>query len=125
MVLLNGDLELLPGISVKVFPGAHGKYAGGDTSRVGQEGLLHFRSDSDFASSRRNVGDGVRSVSSANHREPQEVLCAWAIPERWLTVFTHDDKRRGDMWSAGSAALKGRSSTVAYAFPVLPQAFTL
>jgi hypothetical protein len=37
--------------------------------------------------------------------ESRKKYYAWAIPERWLTVFTHDDARRpGDMWSAGSGA---------------------
>src|SRR5260370_17834801 len=36
--------------------------------------MLHFRSDPDLKSSRPDLGDGLRSVSAQNHREPQEIL---------------------------------------------------
>jgi hypothetical protein len=34
--------------------------------------------------------------------ESRKKYYAQAIPEKWLTVFTHDDKTPGDMWSAAS-----------------------
>src|ERR1019366_10800773 len=40
------------------------------------DGVLHLRSDSDLSPSRPNLGDGVRSVSARNHREPEKVLRA-------------------------------------------------
>ena len=47
MVLLNGDLELSPGISVKVFPGHTANMQAVIIESGRQEGMLHLRPDSD------------------------------------------------------------------------------
>jgi glyoxylase-like metal-dependent hydrolase (beta-lactamase superfamily II) len=90
MVLLNGDHELSPGISVKVFPGHTANMQAVIIEGGGKKACY--------------ISD---LIPTANHLDltwlmafdlfPLETIesrkkyYAQAIPERWLTVFTHDD----------------------------------
>jgi glyoxylase-like metal-dependent hydrolase (beta-lactamase superfamily II) len=99
MVLLNGDQELAPGISVKVFPG--------HTANM-QAVILESGADN------MNGGTGKKTacyisdlIPTSAHLDLTWVMAfdlfpletiesrkkyyARAIPEKWLTVFTHDD----------------------------------
>ena len=90
MQLLRGDQEIVPGISVTRVPRPHGAYAGGGGGQRRQNRLLHFRSHSHRRAHRSDVGDGLRSVTHRHDRQ-QKRYYAQAFPEKWLTVFTHDD----------------------------------
>ena len=111
MVLLDGDHELSPGISVKIFPGHTANMQAVIIEGGGESGKKAcYISD---------------LIPTANHLDLTWVMAfdlfpletiesrkkyyARAIPERWLTVFTHDDPtpwgyvERGDR---GRLALK-------------------
>jgi len=91
MVLLNGDQELLPGISAKVFPGHTANMQAVIIESGGKKACY--------------ISD---LIPTSNHLEPTWVMAfdlfpletiesrkkyyAQAIPEKWLTVFTHDDQ---------------------------------
>jgi glyoxylase-like metal-dependent hydrolase (beta-lactamase superfamily II) len=95
MVLLSGDLELLPGISVKVFPGhtanmqaviveSHG---GGDAKKT-----ACYISDLIPTSAHLDLTWVMAfDLFPLQTIESRKRYYAEAIPERWLTVFTHDD----------------------------------
>ena len=90
MVLLNGDLELLPGISVKVFPG----------HTASMQAVI--------VESRNKKACYISDLIPTSHHldltwvmafdlfpletiESRKKYYERAIAERWLTVFTHDD----------------------------------
>jgi len=89
MVLLSGDLEILPGISVKVFPG----------HTANMQAVI-------VESNRQKACYISDLIPTSNHIDLTWVMAfdlfplqtiesrkkyyASAIPERWLTVFTHD-----------------------------------
>jgi glyoxylase-like metal-dependent hydrolase (beta-lactamase superfamily II) len=89
MVLLSGDLQLLPGISVKVFPGHTANMQAVIVESGGKKACY--------------ISD---LIPTSAHLDPTWVMAfdlyplltieskkryyAQAIPERWLTVFTHD-----------------------------------
>ena len=91
MVLLSGDLELLPGISVRVFPGHTANMQAVMVASGGQTACY--------------ISD---LIPTSAHLDPTWLMAfdlfplqtiaskkryyAQAIPERWLTVFTHDDQ---------------------------------
>jgi glyoxylase-like metal-dependent hydrolase (beta-lactamase superfamily II) len=96
MVLLDGDRELTPGISVKVFPG--------HTANM-QAVII----ESGGAGSEKKKACYISDlIPTSNHLDLTWVMAfdlfpletiesrkkyyAQAIPERWLTVFTHDDQ---------------------------------
>jgi|HubBroStandDraft_1064217.scaffolds.fasta_scaffold04687_2 glyoxylase-like metal-dependent hydrolase (beta-lactamase superfamily II) len=95
MVLLNGDQEIVPGISVKVFPG--------HTANM-QAVILENGGGGNGQKKACYISD---LIPTSNHLDVTWVMAfdlypletiesrkkyyAWAIPERWLTVFTHDD----------------------------------
>ncbi len=96
MVLLNGDVELLPGISVKVFPG--------HTANM-QAVIIESGGGGSEKKTACYISD---LIPTSNHLDLTWVMAfdlfpletiesrkkyyAQAIPERWLTVFTHDDQ---------------------------------
>ncbi len=96
MVLLNGDQEIVPGISVKVFPG---HTANMQAVMIESGGGGHEKKKACYISD---------LIPTSNHLDLTWVMAfdlfpletiesrkkyyAWAIPERWLTVFTHDDQ---------------------------------
>jgi glyoxylase-like metal-dependent hydrolase (beta-lactamase superfamily II) len=100
MELLDGDHEIAPGISVKVFPG--------HTANM-QAVIIESGADN------KNGGNGKKTacyisdlIPTSAHLDLTWVMAfdilpletiesrkkyyAQAIPERWLTVFTHDDQ---------------------------------
>ena len=78
MTLLRGGEEIVPGISVKTFPGhtAHMQAvivrSGGGARK--EDGLLHLRPDSHQRAHQCHLGDGIRPLSARDHRKPQAVL---------------------------------------------------
>jgi len=96
MVLLNGDHELLPGISVKVFPGHTANMqaviiesGGGDT---GTKKACYI---SDLIPTSMHIDLTwvmAFDLFPLQTIESRKKYYAWAMPERWLTVFTHDDQ---------------------------------
>jgi glyoxylase-like metal-dependent hydrolase (beta-lactamase superfamily II) len=95
MILLDGDREIVPGVSVKVFPG--------HTANM-QAVIVESGSGSD----KRKACYISDLIPTRNHLDLTWVMAfdlfplttieskkkyyADAIPERWLTVFTHDDQ---------------------------------
>ena len=76
MELLQGDREIVPGVSVKVFPG-HTEHMQAVILRSARpDSLLYIRSDSHQRAHRSHLGHGIRSAAAANHRKPQAILCA-------------------------------------------------
>ncbi len=96
MVLLDGDRELLPGISVKVFPG--------HTANM-QAVIIESGGEDNEKKTACYISD---LIPTSNHLDLTWVMAfdlfplqtiesrkkyyAQAIPEKWLTVFTHDDQ---------------------------------
>ena len=100
MVLLNGDQELSPGISVKVFPGhtanmqaviieSGGESAGGGNGKK----TACYISDLIPTSAHLDITWVTAfDLFPLETIESRKKYYAQAIPERWLTVFTHDDQ---------------------------------
>jgi len=96
MVLLSGDMELLPGISVKVFPGHTAnmqaviiKSGGGGNEKK----TACYISDLIPTSNHLDVTWVMAfDLFPLETIESRKKYYAQAIPERWLTVFTHDDQ---------------------------------
>src|SRR2546426_2390476 len=95
MVLLSGDLELLPGISVKGFPG--------HTANM-QAVIVESNGGGDAKKTACYISDLIPTSAHLDLTwvmafdlfplqtiESRKRYYAEAIPERWLTVFTHDD----------------------------------
>ena len=100
MVLLNGDLELLPGISVNVFPGHTANMqaviieSGGESGGGGNEKKKAcYISDLIPTSAHLDLTWVMAfDLFPLETIESRKKYYAQAIPERWLTVFTHDDR---------------------------------
>jgi glyoxylase-like metal-dependent hydrolase (beta-lactamase superfamily II) len=90
MTLLRGDEEILPGISVKTFPG-HTAHMQAVIVKSG--GLTAcYISDLIPTSAHINITWGMAfDLYPLETIESRKKYYAQAIPERWLTVFTHDD----------------------------------
>jgi len=91
MTLLRGGEEILPGISVKTFPG-HTAHMQAVIVRSG--GLTAcYISDLIPTSAHINITWGTGfDLYPLETIESRKKYYAQAIPERWLTVFTHDDQ---------------------------------
>ena len=91
MTLLRGGEEIVPGISVKTFPGhtAHMQAV-----IVRSRGLTAcYISDLIPTSMHINLTWGMAfDLFPLQTIESRKQYYAQAIPERWLTVFTHDDQ---------------------------------
>jgi glyoxylase-like metal-dependent hydrolase (beta-lactamase superfamily II) len=96
MVLLNGDLELLPGISVKVFPGhtANMQAVLIESGGAGRERKMACYISDLIPTSLHLDLTWVMAFDlfPLDTIESRKKYYARAIPERWLTVFTHDDQ---------------------------------
>jgi glyoxylase-like metal-dependent hydrolase (beta-lactamase superfamily II) len=91
MVLLNGDLELLPGISVKVFPGHTANMQAVIVENGGKTAC--YISDLIPTSAHLDITWVTAfDLFPLQTIESRKKYYAQAIPERWLTVFTHDDQ---------------------------------
>ena len=90
MELLHGDQEIVPGVSVKVFPGhtAHMQAvlvsSGGKTACYISD-LIPTSAHLDLT---WVMGFDLYPLQTIDSRRS---YYAQALPERWLTVFTHDD----------------------------------
>jgi glyoxylase-like metal-dependent hydrolase (beta-lactamase superfamily II) len=110
MTLLRGGEEILPGISVKTFPG-HTAHMQAVIVKSG--GLTAcYISDLIPTSAHINITWGMAfDLYPLETVESRKKYYAQAIPERWLTVFTHDDAtpwgyvERGDRGRLGLANL--------------------
>jgi glyoxylase-like metal-dependent hydrolase (beta-lactamase superfamily II) len=96
MTLLRGGEEIVPGISVKTFPGhtAHMQAvivrSGGG---VNEKKTACYISDLIPTSLHINLTWGMAfDLFPLQTIESRKQYYAHAIPERWLTVFTHDDQ---------------------------------
>jgi glyoxylase-like metal-dependent hydrolase (beta-lactamase superfamily II) len=91
MTLLRGDEEIVPGISVKTFPG-HTAHMQAVIVRSG--GLTAcYISDLIPTSMHINLTWGMAfDLFPLQTIESRKQYYAQALPERWLTVFTHDDQ---------------------------------
>jgi glyoxylase-like metal-dependent hydrolase (beta-lactamase superfamily II) len=90
MVLLNGDLELSPGISIKVFPGHTANMQAVIVESGGKKAC--YISDLIATSAHLDLTWVMAfDLFPLQTIESRKKYYAWAIPERWLTVFTHDD----------------------------------
>ena len=95
MVLLNGDLELLPGISVKLFPGhtANMQAVVIESGAGNEKKTACYISDLIPTSAHLDLTWIMAfDVLPLQSIESRKKYYASAIPEKWLTVFTHDDQ---------------------------------
>ncbi len=91
MVLLNGDQELSPGISVKVFPGHTANMQAVIVESGGQKAC--YISDLIPTSNHLDVTWVMAfDLFPLQTIEYRKKYYSAAIPEKWLTVFTHDDQ---------------------------------
>ena len=89
MTLLNGGEEIVPGISVKTFPG-HTGHMQAIIVRSGGKTACYI-SDLIPASAHLDLAWGMAfDLYPLQTIESRKQYYAEAIPERWLTVFTHD-----------------------------------
>ena len=95
MVLLDGDQELAPGVSVKIYPGhtAHMQAVIIDGGGGGNESKKAcYISDLIRTSAHLDLTWVMAfDVLPLQSIESRKKYYAQAIPERWLTVFTHDE----------------------------------
>jgi len=91
MVLLNGDAELVPGISVKVLPG----HTANMEAVIIESGSRKACYISDLIPTSAHLDMTwvmAFDVLPLQSIESRKKYYASAIPEKWLTVFTHDDQ---------------------------------
>lgn len=89
MVLLSGDLELLPGISVRVFPG----HTANMQAVIVESGGKKACYISDLIPTSAHLHPTwvmAFDLYPLQTIESRKKYYAEAIPEKWLTVFTHD-----------------------------------
>jgi glyoxylase-like metal-dependent hydrolase (beta-lactamase superfamily II) len=90
MQLLRGDQEIAPGISVKVFPG-HTAHMQGVMVTSGGKTACYI---SDLIPTSAHIDLTwvmAFDLSPIDTIDSRKLYYAQAIPEKWLTVFTHDD----------------------------------
>jgi len=94
MELLDGDREIVPGISVKVFPG----HTANMQAVIVESGSGHERKKACYISDLIPTSMHIDltwvmafDLFPLQTIESRKKYYAWALPERWLTVFTHDD----------------------------------
>jgi glyoxylase-like metal-dependent hydrolase (beta-lactamase superfamily II) len=91
MTLLNGGEEIVPGISVKTFPG-HTAHMLGIIAQSGEKTACYI-SDLMPTSAHIDLTWGMGfDLYPLQTIESKKEYYARALPERWLTVFTHDPK---------------------------------
>ena len=91
MTLLRGDAEIVPGISVRVYPGHTRDMQAILVQSGGQDGVLHLRPDSDQLHLDLNWVMSY-DLYPLETIESRKRYYAEALPEKWLTMFTHDAK---------------------------------
>ena len=91
MTLLRGGEEILPGISVKTFPGHTAHLQAVIVKSRGMTAC--YISDLIPTSAHINITWGMAfDLYPLETIDSRKKYYAQAIPERWLTVFTHDDQ---------------------------------
>jgi len=96
MELLDGDCEITPGVSVKVFPG----HTANMQAVIVESGIGNDRKKACYISDLIPTSMHIDitwvmafDLFPLQTIESRKKYYGWAIPERWLTVFTHDDAR--------------------------------
>jgi glyoxylase-like metal-dependent hydrolase (beta-lactamase superfamily II) len=91
MTLLKGVKEIVPGISVKIFPG-HTAHMMGVIVQSGGKTACYI-SDLIPTTAHMDITWGMGfDLYPLQTVESKKLYYAQAIPEKWLTVFTHDPK---------------------------------
>jgi glyoxylase-like metal-dependent hydrolase (beta-lactamase superfamily II) len=91
MTLLKGGEEIVPGISVKTFPG-HTAHMQGVVVRSGGKTACYI-SDLIPTTAHIEITWGMAfDLYPLGTVESKKLYYAQSIPEKWLTVFTHDPK---------------------------------
>jgi glyoxylase-like metal-dependent hydrolase (beta-lactamase superfamily II) len=91
MRLLSGDEEIVPGISVKAFPGHTASMMGVIVQNAGKTAC--YISDLIPTAAHVDISWGMAfDLYPLETIESKKRYYAQAIPEKWLTVFTHDPK---------------------------------
>jgi len=91
MTLLKGEEEILPGISVKTFPGHTAHMLGVVVESGGQ--TTCYISDLIPTTAHIEITWGMGfDLYPLQTIESKKRYYAQSIPEKWLTVFTHDPK---------------------------------
>src|ERR1700687_2906626 len=91
MTLLNGDEEILPGISVKTFPGHTAHMQAVIVRSQGKTAC--YISDLMPTTAHIDLTWGMAfDLYPLQTIESKKEYYARALPEKWLTVFTHDPK---------------------------------
>ncbi len=104
MELLDGDREIVPGVSVKIFPGHTANMQAVIVESGGKKAC--YISDLIPTSMHLDLTWVMAfDLFPLTTIESRKKYYAQAIPERWLTVFTHDDKTP---WGYVEKGEKGR-----------------
>jgi glyoxylase-like metal-dependent hydrolase (beta-lactamase superfamily II) len=93
MILLDGDREILPGVSVKVIPGhtANMQAVMIESGGVNEKQKACYISDLIPTSNHLDITWAMAfDLFPLQTIENRKKYYAQAIPEKWLTVFTHD-----------------------------------
>jgi glyoxylase-like metal-dependent hydrolase (beta-lactamase superfamily II) len=91
MMLLKGGEEIVPGISVKTFPGHTASMQGVVVTSKGKAAC--YISDLIPTTAHIDLAWGMSfDLCPLQTIASKKEYYAMAIPEKWLTVFTHDDK---------------------------------
>jgi len=96
MVLLDGDQEISPGISVKVIPGhtANMQAVMIESGGASEKKKACYISDLIPTSNHLDITWAMAfDLYPLQTIENRKKYYAQAIPEKWLTVFTHDDAK--------------------------------
>jgi glyoxylase-like metal-dependent hydrolase (beta-lactamase superfamily II) len=95
MVLLDGDQQISPGISVKIFPGhtATMQAVIVESGEAAEKKIACYISDLIPTSNHLDITWAMAfDLFPLQTIESRKKYYAQAIPEKWLTVFTHDDQ---------------------------------
>ena len=91
MTLLKGGEEIVPGISVRTFPGHTASMLGVMVQSGGKTAC--YISDLIPTTAHIDISWGMAfDLYPLDTIESKKRYYAQALPEKWLTVFTHDDK---------------------------------
>ena len=110
MELLDGDREIVPGVSVKVFPGHTANMQAVIVESGADSGRQTACYISDLIPTAMHLDLTwvmAFDLFPLTTIESRKTYYARAIPERWLTVFTHDDQTP---WGYVERGEKGRLS---------------
>ena len=97
MTLLQGDKEIVPGVSVQVFPG-HTRDMQAIFLRSGERTACYI---SDLIPTSAHIELNwvmAFDLYPIETVESRKRYYAQALPEKWLTMFTHDPNCRGPIW---------------------------